>query len=258
MDAGIDIKVQSGSLRINRCSELEVNYVHGAVIDTAYFIVTDTDGDIFSSLKKDDDIKIEFGSNNELSIFNGTIQKIDAYYNRGSLKVTVLSEAKKLCNTFICESYNDETSVNIIKRLVKNAGFSVGEINIPDISIPHIVFNNMTTCTAIKNIYLTLEKLGHDLKNQDFFIHENKFYAGNIEITGDIPQIQTGINIIHHDFSNKGYAEIECSLIPALTNNMYFKLEDTIRNISGKFKAEFIKHKINKGKARTTIGYFYE
>lgn len=223
MDAGIDIKIQAGSLRINRCSELEVTYVHGAIIDTAYFIVTDTDGEIFSSLKKDDDIKIEFDSNNELSIFNGIVQKIDAYYNRNSLKVTVVSEVKKLCTTYITESYNDETSVNIIKRLVQNAGFSIGEINIPDISIPHIVFDNITACTAIKNIYLTLEKLGHDLNNQDFFIHKNKFYAGNIEITGDIPQIETGINIIHHDFSNKGYAEIECSLIPVLTNNMPFK-----------------------------------
>lgn len=258
MNVGIDINITAGSLKINRCSYLEVNYIHGAIINTANFVITDIDGDIFSSLKKDDNVVIEFSSDGESAKFSGTIQKIDAYYNRNSLKVSVLSEAKKLCTTFINESYNDESTNNIIKRLVQNAGFDIGEINLPDITIPHIVFNNVTVATAINNIYKTIIDLGYDLSGQDYFINNGKFYAGDTEISGNIPLIETGINIIHHDFSKTGYAEIECSLIPALTNNMMFKLNDTIRNISGKFRAEFVKHIIDRGKARTIVGYYME
>lgn len=258
MNVGIDINITAGSLKINRCSYLEVNYIHGAIINTANFVITDIDGDIFSALKKDDNVLIEFSSDNESAKFTGTIQKIDAYYNRNSLKVSILSDAKKLCTTFINESYNDESTNNIIKRLVQQAGFSIGEINLIDITIPHIVFNNVTVATAINNIYKTITDLGHNLKGQDYFINNSKFYAGDIEISGDIPQIETGKNIIHHNFTNNGYAEIECSLIPTLTNNMMFKLNDTIRNISGKFRAEFVKHIIDKGKARTIIGYYNE
>ena len=44
MNVGININITAGSLKINRCSYLEVNYIHGAIINTADFVITDIDG----------------------------------------------------------------------------------------------------------------------------------------------------------------------------------------------------------------------
>ena len=134
----------------------------------------------------------------------------------------------------------------------------MGKIVIPDINISHIVFDNITIAKAIKQIYASLESLGNDLNNQDFFVYNNTFYAGNIEIESKKPKITTGLNIIFHNYADNGYAEIECTFIPNFQSCMVFDIDDRIRNITGSFKAKSVRHIVDKGKARTFIGYYYE
>lgn len=255
MNAGIKLNIKVGSVTVTRCPYLRIEYARGMVCDTARFHIADTKNEAYGAIKEGDSVSISFGYADSASgQFEGSVCNINAVGN-DTIEIIAASIGIKLAETVIKESYNDETSMEIIKRLAAFAGFSIGKIDIPDVQIPHIIFDNIPVYRAVNQVYATLQKLGNDMAGKEYWVQDGSFFIGNFSIDGETPEIKTAVNLIYHGFTNKGFAFIETPLMANLRHSQDFKLDDARRGISGTFRVQSVIHEVDKGKARTNISY---
>lgn len=255
MNAGIKLNIKVGSVTVTRCPYLRIEYARGMVCDTARFHIADTKNEAYGAIKEGDGVSISFGyADGTSGQFDGNVCNINAAGN-DTIEIIAVSEGVKLSETIVKESYNDETSMEIIKRLAALVGFSIGKIDIPDVQIPHIIFDNIPVYRAIDQVYATLQKLGHNMTGKEYWVQDGYFYAGDFSIDGETPEIKTAVNLIYHGFISTGFPFVETPLIAGLQHSQDFKLDDARRGISGTFRVQSVIHEVNKGKARTNITY---
>ena len=146
----------------------------------------------------------------------------------------------------------------IIKRLVSSVSLTVGSIDIDDITIPHILFNNLTVKQAIDKVLSTVkESTGTQVIY--FIDNKDKFIMMPKEIKLSTPKmiLSTGSNILNHISSPDviGASVIETEINPRLQQTDTIKIDDKRKSINKLASVTAVEHSIIKGVARSKVWY---
>ncbi len=226
-------------------------------VTTAKIELTLENSTVASALKKDAPITIDYGTADNSATISMVIEEV-SYTVDNKFKIFALSDGRNLTLTKIKESYNDESSSAIVKRLVTSASLTIGSIKLDDIIIPHILFNDLTIKQAIDKVLSTVrESTGIDVIY--FIDSDGKFMMMPKEIELATPKIMfvTGMNVLTH-ISNPeviGSSVIETFINPKLEQTDTIKIDDTRKKINKLASVIAVEHSIIKGIARSKVWY---
>ncbi len=251
-----NIKIGSNSL-VRGIESLIISSDISTHATTAKIELTLENEMIASVLKKDARMIIDYGTSDNNRTISMVIEEA-SYTVDNKFKIFAMTDGRNLTLSKVKESYNDESSSAIIKRLVLSASLVVGSVKLDDIIIPHILFNDLTIKQAIDKVLSTVqESTGIDVIY--FVDSDGKFMMMPKEIELSTPKMMltTGINILTH-ISNPeviGSSVLETVINPKLEQTDTIKIDDTRKKINKLASVIAIEHSIIKGIARSKVWY---
>jgi len=250
--------VNINNIQLDRIEEIIVRSNNVAHFNIIELLITVDDNSIEKrvlSTAYESNVVIDYGTDDKNKKIDASLLRMEHLQNNKIL-VTLVTSGVKLDNSYITESYNNENAVAMIKRLVSQAGFNDIDIDIPDITIPHILFNNITTSKAIENIVATIKDQTASSKIL-YWVDDNKFIMRQKPSTVTPSySISSGKDIIKHSHSELELSYIEIALNVAIKHSDHIDINDARKDIVGKKYLTGVTHSIKKGVGRSYL--FYE
>lgn len=242
-----------GSLEIERC-QMVMHSVRGAV-DQLQLTVPDPLAELYGEVAAGQDVAIEFGYRGGAKHeWAGVVQR--AVPVKDALIIECHGPERALLTTTVTESYNDETSAAIAKKLIEAAGLKAGTIDIPDEPMNHLVFSAQPVRAALLQLLSSLEhSFGHNMSGVAIWAGSDG--AVNISAagaSGDTWLIDDENIIVHHPDGLWLPPKVEASLLPGLAHSMPLHIVDLRRGIDLQAMVQSVVHRLGSV-ARTTISY---
>lgn len=162
---------------------------------------------------------------------------------------------QSLFDTRITESYTDETSKNIVAKVLQTVGLQVNKVDLPNETFEHIIFSNMTGYACLCSLHRSLEaQYGHDLRNFYFWNSDRGFcYTdGNLGTTW----VLDDSNIILHSAGHPdGVPSVQCAFNPNIKLGQLVHIMDKAIGFDATRRVLGVSHCLNAKKARTFVTY---
>lgn len=255
---GVDIVVRVGGLEVLRSPWAEVVSRRRAVLTRAEVELPDPDGSVRAALALGQPVSLGFGyRGGPMQTFAGTV---DGFRPAGPDAVTVLAAGQELAlsRTTITESFHGEPADAVARRILSRSGLAVAAVEIPDVTLPHMVFATVPLWRAVRQLAESIRRgHGHDLSRHALWLGADGLRWSAGDEPGPLYTVATGENLINHEVATTpgALAEVESVLLAGLAHSMPFRLEDTRRGISGQFRAQEVRHVLTPGGNRTFIAY---
>jgi hypothetical protein len=254
MQTGIIINAKIGAYKLTRANYFRL-IKERRQISLAELHIHDADYTLFKSLKEGDRASIAFGyRDGEQATFAGEL--LVPPYSIGSdiTRLIIAGSENAYSRTFISESYNDETPAAIVRRLSAQAGLAVGELQLPEDPIPHIIFNYVNIWQAFAQLRKMILRNGYQ-GNLDYWFYQERLYWG-------VPQARqisvAAGTIIDHTPNYRLDNVIELPLSPSADYSELIHIDDKRRGIDGAFRITSVTHLYQESISRTYIGYVHE
>lgn len=262
---GLNIRCNVGAVEITRSPLIELSYKRRAVLSRALIHIPDAQGKVRAVLDLDQDIIIRFGYRGEQNFWHtwkGSITSIDQpdknSVNPDAIIVRGVGQEKKLCTTYLTESFQDEPAPAMARRLLAKTGLPIGTINIPDDVLPHQIFSNVPISRALKQLEYSLQlSFGRDLSKHAIWLGQNGLMWSDDVEPGAIFSITTAQNLINHTPPVKSgeMGLISSVLLPSLTDSRQIRIQDKRRNINSIERAEEVIHTLKRNGNITSVLY---
>ena len=257
---GLGINIRIGDFEVIRTPGVRIESERHSALTRMGIVLPDADRMLFKSISKGDAVEISMGyRDEEPALWSGTVSHLKPGNTKDQIHVAVVGPELPLVKTKVIQSWENESPEAIIKWAIGQAGLQVGQIDSPGCVFPRFSAANITiwdlsalcerTCQNSFNIDMSRWALWVD--------NDGKVNWGDFDAAGDIHVIETGAGLIRHTPSDalNNHSVIETFLKPGLRHSMTFKLNDSIRGVSGSYRALRVLHKMQNNRIRTFIGY---
>lgn len=257
MIEGLNLHCQIGGLEIVRSPLIELHLRRQAVASLASIDITDSSQTARNALAPDAPVELRFRYRGEgrTQQWEGTVSRLEQL-DPETLRVHAVGLEKKLLTQTMTESFYEEDSRAIARRLLQASGLSVSEISIPQESIPHVVFAHTTIAQGAKQLAHTLHRaFGHDLRPYALWLEPGGLRWSNSFTAGEA-RIASGENLLFHSPAPKGaLGMVRSLLLPGLQHNQQVRIDDPRRGVSRTVLALEVHHTLSRNGNSTTLIY---
>ena len=258
MIEGINIRCNVGPFEVLRSPRLTLDFRRRAVVSRAEIDLPDPDGSVRAGLAVAQAVRVRFGHRGDGGTWqewSGTVKEIEQA-GPDVVRVTALGLEKALLDTTVTLAMHVETTRAVASRLLSATGLAVAEVSIPAVTLPHIVFSEVTVARAIKQLSATMERAcGHDLSRHAVWLGSAGLYWSDGTEPGDVYVVQSADNLLTHNPDPAGMSSVWATLLPGLTANRTVRIRDARRQFSALVTAQSVHHELGAGGNKTLIGY---
>lgn len=260
--SGLRTHILIGSLEIVRCSKLWIESKRHSFLPRAGVTLPDPNGEIRSAVSKGMPIEIRLSYRNQTPIpWKGEVAWMRPGQTRDQIEIGAVYESKPLATTQICQAWIDETPEAIIKYAIGLSGLPLGRIDSPGVVIPRFSAWTINPWQIAEQAAHSVEKAhALDMSKWALWFGRNGVNWGDFDEPGEVPSFETGGALISNgpaDDAN-GLCRLETWLLPGFHHSRRFYLTDKIRDVCGTFRAQRVRHEVEKHQARTYIYYGLE
>ncbi len=258
MIEGINIRCNVGPFEVLRSPRLTLTFRRRAVVSRAEIDLPDPDGSIRAGLAVAQSVRVRFGHRGEGGTWQDWQGTVEAVEQAGpdTVRVMALGREKALLETTVTQAMHGENSRAVASRLLSSTGLPVAGLDIPAVTLPHIVFSGCTVARAIKQLATTLERsFGHDLSRHAVWLGTSGLYWSDGAEPGDVYVVQSSDNLIAHSPNPTGMSRITATLLPGLTASRMVRIRDARRGFSALVMAQSVRHELGAGGNTTLIEY---
>lgn len=253
---GLNINLTVGAFTVNRLPWAELALERGAVTGRLRMDLPDHRGELAVELQKKDQVDLYFGYRGGLSqSWSGAITEIKAV--RDFVKITAASPEQAFIETTVTECFHNETTRQVITRLIALAGLAPGRLEGPEEVIPHLIFSGRPVWECFEQINATLQRVyEYDMSAMAFWQDQNGLVNwGDFDEPGLTPIFASFDNLVNHNPKNAEEGEVVGLLCPGLTHSQLFTVKDYRRSEGLTKRALTVRHKLGDRGNLTSVTY---
>mgnify|MGYP000989382705 CR=1 FL=1 len=259
--AGISVSAIVGNLRVDRCPRLVLVSERHIPLSRGSMDLPDPDGALFGTIAVGQEAKITFGYRGAApAAWSGQVASVSRGPRRDQVTVRMQGLAElPLVATPVTESWVDQSSESILRRVAVQVGLSVARLDSPGVVFPRFMAASLSLWQVARQASHTVQRAnGMDMSAWALWLGADGLHWGDHDEPGDLPVIATGKGLIRHDPAVRGagaWSEVETFLLPGFGHSRRFVLEDERRGISGDYRGQRVRHEVLPDRARTIIAY---
>ena len=216
----------------------------------------DSDGAVGRGLKKEDPVDLFFGYRGGPSqMWQGKISEIKA--DRDKVRVTALSPEKALIDAKVTECFHQESSRQVVKRLISLAGLEPGRLEGPEETIPHLIFSGQPAYDCLRQVNGTLGRVyEHDMAAEVYWQgRDGRVSWGDFDEPGPAAVFASLDNPVSHNPRNADEGEVTGLLFPGLVHSQLFTLRDARLGRELTARAQTVRHQLGDKGYLTFVSY---